>query len=305
MLYFKIIDWLFTILLIAGLAINFLGGYAKTDKAIAHSSGDGKGKLVLFTSAYSPPYAFRDTATGNEIIGYEIDIAKYIAKELGFELEIRDTDFTGIIPALQSGRADLAMDGMTPTAERQKNVDFSDIYYKAKTTIIAKKGSDLTKLEDLPGKTVGVLLGTTQQKEAEKLAEKVKGMTIKLLNKPSEIIQEFKANRISAALIEDTTAKGFVASNPDLEINSIPNAKKGGYAIVFPKGSKLVDDFNRVLQEMKESGKLEKLVNEWLKYLEKSETFSKSNFSFARIAPSIPYRLTPNKSKALCCTLVG
>lgn len=75
-------------------------------------------KLVMVTSADYPPYEYRDTASGkNEIIGFDVDIAKYIAQQLGFELEIKDTDFSGIIPALQSRRADFAMAGMTPTAD--------------------------------------------------------------------------------------------------------------------------------------------------------------------------------------------
>ncbi|HCF29759.1 MAG TPA: polar amino acid ABC transporter permease, partial [Cyanobacteria bacterium UBA11049] len=103
----------------------------------------------MVTSADYPPYEFRDTATGkDEIIGFDIDIAKRIAEELNFELEIRDTDFNGIIPALQSRRADFAMAGMTPTEERRKNVDFSEIYYEAKNTIVSQKGNNLKNPED-------------------------------------------------------------------------------------------------------------------------------------------------------------
>jgi polar amino acid transport system substrate-binding protein len=290
--------WLFTISLVAVLAMNFIAGYGSADKAAAQSSGGGKKELVMVTSADYPPYEFRNTATGsNDIIGFDVDIAKYITKELGYGLEIRDTDFNGIVPALQSRRADFAMAGMTPTEERKKNVDFSDIYYEAKNTIVASKGSNLKKTEDLADKKVGVQLGSIQEKEAGKIAEKVKGITVKPLNKTSEIIQEVKANRIDAAIIEDTIAKGFVASNPDLEFNTIPNAEEAGSAVAFPKDSELVDDFNRVLQQMKQSGELENLVKKWFENNGKSEAAStatgnaasNSNLSFAKIAPSIPY----------------
>jgi polar amino acid transport system substrate-binding protein len=285
--------WLFTISLVAVLAIHVIASYGRGDKVFAQSSGNGKEKLVVVTSADYPPYEFRETASGNEIIGFDVDIAQHIAKELGFQLDIRDTDFNGIIPALQSGRADFAMAGMTPTEARKKNVDFSDIYYEAKNTIVAKKGSHLTKQEDLAGKKVGVQLGSIQEKEAQKIAEKVKGVTLKPLNKTSEIIQEVKANRIDAAIIEDTIAKGFIASNPDLEFNTIPNAEAAGSAIAFPKGSQRVDDFNQVLQQMKQSGELERLVKKWFENKGKGEAAStaasNTSFSFSRIAPSIPY----------------
>jgi polar amino acid transport system substrate-binding protein len=203
MLQVKKFGWLFTISLIVVLAINFIAGQGKLDKVVAQQPGGNQEKLVMVTSADYPPYEFRDTARGNAIIGFDVDIANRIAKELGFQLQIIDTDFNGIIPALQSGRADFAMAGMTPTEERQKNVDFSDIYYEAKNTIVAKKGSNLKKPEDLAGKNVGVQLGSTQ----EEAAQKFKDVKLVSLNKTAEIIQEVKAGRIQAAIIEDTIAK--------------------------------------------------------------------------------------------------
>ncbi len=283
--------WLFAILFFAMLVITLLVGYAGTDNATAQTSGDAQKKLVMVTSADYPPYEFRDTATGkNEIVGFDIDIAKYITKELGFELEISDTDFNGIIPALQSRRADFAMAGMTPTEERKKNVDFSDIYYEAKNTIVALKGSNLNSPEDLAGKNVGVQLGSTQ----EKAAKEFKNVNLKSLNKTAEIIQEVKAKRIEAAIIEDTIAKGFIDSNPDLEFNTIANVGEAGSAIAFPKGSERVDDFNRVLAQMKQSGEINNLVKKWFENNGKptptvTENANSSSNGFSKIIPSIPF----------------
>lgn len=287
----KKFGWLFSISFLIVLAIHLITGLSKTEQAVAQSSGSQE-KLVMVTSADYPPYEFRDTASGkNDIIGFDVDIANRIAKENGFQLEIRDSDFNGLIPALQANRADFVMAGMTPNEERKKNVDFSDIYYEAKNTIVAKKGSNLKKPEDLAGKKVGVQLGSIQ----EKAAKKFKDIKLSSLNKTSEIIQEIKANRINAAIIEDTIAKGFIANNPDLEFQIIPNTEASGSAIAFPKGSKRVADFNRVLKQMKESGELESLVKKWfenpIKTEKTSDTSAKgsNSLSFAKIAPSIPY----------------
>lgn len=235
---------------------------AATANNITLAQNSGR-KLTMVTSADYPPYEFRKTGggAGGEIVGFDVDIAKYITRELGYELEIKDTDFSGIIPALQSGRADFAMAGMTPTAERRKNVDFSDIYYEAKNTIVTKKGANLTTLESLSGKRVGVQLGSTQEKFAK---EKVKGAKIVALNKTGDLIQEIKANRIDGAIIEDTIAKGFVANNPTLEFNTVPSsAEEAGSAIAFPKGSPLVQPFNNILQRMKQTGEIDALVKKW------------------------------------------
>ena len=275
---------LVAITLFAVVALSIISGSSLIERVIAQSTNQ---KVVMVTSADYPPYEFRDTASGNnEIIGFDVDIAKYITKELGLELSITDTDFNGIIPALQSKRADFAMAGMTPTAERKKNVDFSDLYYDAKNTMVSLKGSNLKTPADLSGKEVGVQLGSTQ----ETAAKEFKNVKLKSLNKTSEIIQEVKAKRIEAAVIEDTIAKGFIANNPDLEFTTIPNAGEAGSAIAFPKGSARVADFNRVLAQMKQSGEIDRLIKKWFENNGNPvATPTNSGFGFGKIASSIPY----------------
>ncbi|MUL39408.1 ABC transporter substrate-binding protein/permease [Gloeocapsopsis dulcis] len=278
---------LFTISFAAIVALFIVVSDGINNRIAAQTEYAGR-TLVMVTSADYPPYEFRDTAAGNEIIGFDVDIANYIAQELEFELKIQDTDFSGIIPALQSQRADFAMAGMTPTEERRQNVDFSDIYYEAKNTIVALNGSNLQQPEDLAGKRVGVQLGSTQ----ETAAKEFKGVTIVPLNRTGEIIQEVKSKRIDAAIIEDTIAAGFIANNPDLEFNTIENTGEAGSAIAFSRGSPLVADFNRVLQQMQSSGEIDRLVNKWFGgEPETTATASDSTFSFVRIAPSIPFIL--------------
>ncbi|MBD2088853.1 transporter substrate-binding domain-containing protein [Microcoleus sp. FACHB-1515] len=228
------------------------------------SSGGSSGgqTLTMATSADYPPYEFVDTASGSqEIQGFDIDIANYITDQLGYQLQINNIDFNGLIPALQANRADFVMAGMTPTAERKQNVDFSIVYYQAQNTIVAKKGSNLTTPESLNGKTVGVQLGSIQ----EGAAKDIQGANVKPLNRINEIVQELKAGRIDAAIMEDTVAQGFISSNPDLEFNPIPTTGESGSAIAFPKGSELVERFNPILEEMKSSGKMEELVTKWFR----------------------------------------
>jgi polar amino acid transport system substrate-binding protein len=224
------------------------------------SSNGGKQTLTMVTSADYPPYEFVDSSSGNQdIIGFDVDIAKYITDKLGYGLTVNNIDFNGLIPALQAKRADFVMAGMTPTAERKQNVDFSDIYYEARNTIVTKKGNNLTTTNSLNGKKVGVQLGSIQ----EGAAKKIKGANVTSLNRISEMIQELKAGRVDALIIEDTVAKGFVQSNPDLEFNTIPNEGEAGSAVAFPKGSELPAKFNPILAEMKSNGKMEELVKKW------------------------------------------
>lgn len=262
----KRLKFLFTVLLTAVLTIAIVTGCnsqgeAPSDPAASGESGGSGGEtLVMATSADYPPYEFIDTSSGQqEIQGFDVDIANYITSELGYELEITNIDFNGLIPALQADRADFVMAGMTPTEERKQNVDFSQIYYEAKNTIVAPEGSNLIDPASLSGLQVGVQLGTIQ----EKAAKEIEGANVVPLNRINEIIQELKAGRIDAAIVEDTVAKGYVENNPDLEFNTIPNTEQAGSAIAFPKGSELVSEFDRVIAEMKENGELENLVEKW------------------------------------------
>jgi arginine/lysine/histidine transporter system substrate-binding protein len=223
------------------------------------SSSGGK-SLIMATSADYPPFEFVSTASGSqEIIGFDVDIAKAITEKLGYSLQIQNIDFNALLSALQAKRADFVMAGMTPTEERKKNVDFSEIYYEAKNTIVSKKGTNLTTGAALKGKKVGVQLGSIQ----EGLAKKIPGIESISLNRISELVQELKAGRVEAVIMEDTVAKGFIASNPDLEFNVIPNEGESGSAIAFPKGSALPAEFNPVLKEMIDSGKIQELVTKW------------------------------------------
>ena len=249
-------------LLTAGALAACTASEPASDDGATANSGDQV--LVMATSADYPPYEFYETASGDgEPVGFDVDIAKYITEELGYTLEIQDMDFNGIIPALQSERVDFAMAGMTPTEERKENVDFSDIYYDAKNTIVSTAGAGYGSYEDLAGASVGVQLGSIQEGELKEQAETIEGITVEPRNKISELVQEIKAGRIDAAIIEDTVAKGYIQNNPDLEFATVESDEAAGSAIAFPKGSELQAEFDRVLDQMEENGTLDELVNRW------------------------------------------
>ncbi|MDQ0858476.1 transporter substrate-binding domain-containing protein [Bacillus sp. V2I10] len=229
-----------------------------------NESGEEKKVLKMATSADYPPFEYIDTAKGSDIIGFDVDLAKAIGKELGYEIKVEDMDFTGLIPALQAKKADMVLAGMTPTEERKKSVDFSDVYYTAKHMIISKKGSGIKSVEDLEGKTVGVQLSSIQEGKAEEIAKEV-NIKVENRNRIPELIQEMKSGRFDAAIIEDTVAKGYFEKDKELEGITIEDGEteEAGSAIAFPKDSKYTEEFNKVLQEMKENGELEKLVVKW------------------------------------------
>lgn len=217
--------------------------------------------LEVATSADYPPYESRNE--DGEFIGFDIELAQYIADELGYELEIVDMKFDGLIGALQSERVDMVLAAMSTTEERQQNVDFSTEYHRSGETFVTLPDSDITSIEDLEGTTVGVQLGSIQEDGAEALVEGGMNFEIKALDDAGLLVQELMSGRIDAIYLDTAAAKGFMEEQ-GLAGFEDTTASSPGMAIAFPKGSELVDDVNAVLAEAEESGFLEDLRNEWL-----------------------------------------
>lgn len=253
-----------SIMLLSLISIITLAGCGTGNNAVNGSSGDNKEMKVLEmgTSADYPPFEYIDTTKGDEIIGFDIELANTVAEELGYKVKVEDIDFGGLIPALQSGKVDFVMAGMSPTPEREKSVDFSVPYYAADQVLVVKKDSNIKSLEDLNGKTIGVVVGSIQEGKAKEL-QKIIDMKVENRNRVPELIQEVKSNRFDAVIIENPVAKGFLEQNKDLESVKIPNPDTQGAGMVFPNDSKLTAEFNKVLNEMKENGELEKLIVKW------------------------------------------
>lgn len=233
-----------------------------TDKEETTEAPAEKVTLVMGTSADYPPYESVDLET-EEIIGFDIDIAKHITSELGYDLQIENIDFEGLIPAIQADRVDFVLSGMTPTEERKENVDFSDIYFTAVNLIVTTEDAGIASMEDLEGKKVGVQLGSIQEGEADKSSEEL-GFEVVKLNRIPEIVQELMTGRIDAIIMEDTVAAGYIEAQ-DLSSFELPveDDTELGSAIAFPKGSELQEPFNEKLNEMIDSGLMDELIIKW------------------------------------------
>lgn len=222
------------------------------------------GKLVLGTSADYPPYEFHRSVNGkDEIVGFDIEIAKQIAKDLGVQLEIKDMKFDGLLAALDQGNIDLIVSGMTPTEERKKNVDFSDVYYTAVQTIIVRSGDKdkIKTVDDLKGKKIGVQKGSIQEEIAK---NQVSGAEAVALPKISDLVLSLKNNRVDAVILESPVATSNLSANKDLVFSDIKlNTEDAGSAIAVKKGSSdLVNEINKTLSKLKADKSIDKFVTD-------------------------------------------
>ncbi|WP_017212140.1 ABC transporter substrate-binding protein [Clostridium beijerinckii] len=222
-----------------------------------------KGKLVIGTSADYPPYEFHKEVDGkDQIVGFDIEMAKEIAKDLGVELEVKDMAFDGLLVALQSDKIDMVFAGMTPTDERKQNADFSDIYYTATHRFVLRSGdeSGITKMEDLKNKKIGVQKGSIQEGIAK---DNFDAANIKSLDKVTDLILDLKNNKVDAVLAEQPVAQINVDKNEGIAIADKLEVKDpdGGSAIAMKKGSTdLTDQVNKTIKRLKDEDKIKQFV---------------------------------------------
>ena len=138
------------------------------DKGIAAIKKNGK--LVVGTASGYYPFEMVDKK--NELVGFDVDIAKAIAKEMGVQVEFQNYAFSGLIPALQSSKIDLVIAGMTVTDKRKEVVDFSDTYFVSGQALLVNKSvPNVKKPEDLDKKgfVIAVSMGTTADQTASRI----------------------------------------------------------------------------------------------------------------------------------------
>ena len=238
-----------------------------TDSAASTATTDklqeikDKGKLVMGTSADYPPYEWHLIKDGkDEIIGFDIDIAQAIADELGVELEVKDMAFDGLIPALSTGKIDMIIAGMNATEERKQSVDFTDVYY-TQTDIVVIRKEDADKFTSEDSLKTAALATQKATVQETYLLETFPDAEIQSVPKWNTAIMSLTTGKVDAVMMVDTVAKQFIAQNDDLmvanfDINSTPNAA----AIAVAKnGGEFLETVNNIVDEMKESGKIEEL----------------------------------------------
>jgi|BioPla2DNA2_1021312.scaffolds.fasta_scaffold15672_6 polar amino acid transport system substrate-binding protein len=248
-----------------------VGCVKKDDKA---DGGDKKNKIIVATSADYPPYEFHANIDGEDVIvGFDIEIAKEIAKDMNVELEIKDMDFDGLLAALASNKADMVIAGMTPTEDRKQNADFSKIYYTATHGIVMNKDSadSVKALEDLNGKVVGVQQGSIQADMAKEKVAKAK--EIKEVAKITDLVLMLKTGKVDAIIMEKPVAESYVKSNNDIALTSVEvTDETGGSAIAFKKGNtELVEQANKTIDRLISEGKIDQFLTEANKLAEEQK----------------------------------
>lgn len=214
-------------------------------------------KLVLVTEAGFAPYEYYQDG---EIVGVDIDIAKYIAESLGLELEVKDVAFDSIINEVKTGKADIGAAGISYSEERAKQVDFTINYATSKQVVIVKNDSTITNIQDLnniKNLKVAVQLGTVADTY---ITDNYKNATITRQKKVLAAIQDLKTNKVDCVVLDELPAKEMLKEYNDLKILSDP-LFEDNYGMVIKKGNEeLLNSVNQTLEKLKNEGKIDEYI---------------------------------------------
>lgn len=260
-----------------------LGGCSQDGSADAGSSAgssqtsdEGRTLVVAMELAY-PPFETKDGA--GEPSGISVDFMRDFGEAYGYDIVIENTAWDGLIPSLQTGKADCVISSMTITDERKQTVDFSDAYAQAQLAILANSGSGISSVDDLnqQGKTVAVKTGSTGDVYA---TNHLTEATITRLADESACMTEVVQGRADGFIYDQLTIYRNHEANPDTtEAVFIPFQDPEEWGIAVKKGdTELLDELNAFIADSKDNGEFDRLTEKYL--AEEKAAFDELGFTW-------------------------
>lgn len=221
-------------------------------------------KIVIGLDDSFPPMGFRDE--NNNLVGFDIDMAKEAGKRLGMEVEFKPIDWGSKEAELNGKRIDALWNGMNITEKRKENILFSEPYMDGKQVIFLPKGSTVKSIDDLKGKVVGIQNSSTADEILE--ANQEMKASFKEVRKYDDCVAAFmdlQSGRVDAVITDEIFGRYFISKNPDtFLVLDKAIGEVGVLGIGFRKDDKeLRDKVQKVLDEMKKDGTSAKISKQW------------------------------------------
>ena len=206
---------------------------------------------VVGTNAEYPPFEYVENG---EIAGFDAEIIKEAAKRMGIEYKWLNTNFDGLIPALQTKKVDIVIAGMSVTPEREKAVNFSIPYLTSNVAIVTNSKNPIKDMNDLSGKSYGVELGTTKEASARKIG----GAEVVPFSSTTGALVALKSGKIDGMVLDESVSSKYIEKNPELVLVGVMEGEPK--AAAFNKDDKeLMENFSKVLEEMITDGTVAEL----------------------------------------------
>ena len=237
----------------------------KADGDAAEVKTIESGKLIMATNAQFPPYemvADGDGVNGTGFDGIDIEIAAAIAEKLGLELQVDDMDFDAALTAVQQGKCDFVLAGLTYNEERAQLMTFSDSYAQGVQAIIVKDGSDIATADDLANAgMIGTQRGTTGYLYC---TDDFGEDHVAAYDSGAAAVQALLNGQVDAVVIDKMPAETFAAENDGLKVLDTAYTTEDYCAAVAKDNEALVKEVNAVLAELKADGTLDQIVAKYI-----------------------------------------
>ena len=220
-----------------------------------------KGEITIGVKYDVPPFGFKNPRTG-EIEGFDVDVGKAIADELGVRPKFIEAISDNRIPFLKDGTADVILSTMTINAERDEEIDFSEPYFIARGRILVKKSNtDINGVDDLAGKNVCTVLGSTYEDTLKKQAPRAKR---RLVDTYSECLELVQNDAVDAESTDDVILTGHIIQDDSLKLVGEPLTTEP-YGAGIKEGDTAFQEFiNEVLTRFKEDGRWKSTYQKWV-----------------------------------------
>jgi ABC-type amino acid transport substrate-binding protein len=239
---------------------------ASSDDSLAKIKA--KGKLVVGMNAEFAPFEFHTMADGKDAIaGFDMDLAKEIAKDMGVQLEVKELAFDALLAALQSGQIDVIISGMSATEERRKSVDFSEVYYRATQSLLTTKENvgKFNSFSDVKNYKIGLQLSSLQDKLMTALIPDGKFTKIESM---TTLFLSLKSKQIDGIVTAKVVCQMAIAANPEFVIAEKvtiddSSLNSPGVAVAFKKGSaSLKSQIDGTVKRLDQSGQMQRYVDD-------------------------------------------
>lgn len=217
-----------------------------------------RGSMIFATEGTWSPWTFHDDS--GELVGFDIDVAKGIAEQLGVEAEFVEGEWDGLLAGLDSGRYDTMANGVSVTEERQEKYDFTDPYAYNRIVVITLSDSDIASMEDLEGKSTANTLGSSYAILAESY-----GATNTGVDDFNQTIELLESGRIDATLNDEVVFYDYMEQHPDADLK-IAAIDDEPTHVAFPlrredATESLLQAMNDAIAAMRDSGELADISN--------------------------------------------
>ncbi len=233
-----------------------LAGCSGTSSEADHLSRiKAAGKITVATEGAWSPFTYHDEAT-NELVGFDVEVAREVAKRLGVTAEFAEGDFDGGLTGVAQGTFDMMANGVDVTEDRKQTFDFTDPYaYDRAVVVTLNDNSDISSFDDLAGKTTANSVGSTYAEMGESHGAKV--VNVPTLGETMELVLNGTAD---ATINANTSVQDYLKTTGQTGLKvTATDPETTQYAIPLKKGAdndSLRSAINKAISEMKEDGTL-------------------------------------------------